>query len=252
MKEFFDEIRETLFDGALSQKQVDGINATLAAYSLYGDQNVNTLAIILATDWWETDKAMQPVTERGNRQYFNKYEPGTEIGKVLGNTAPGDGFLYRGRGDVMLTGRSNYARVGRLIGVDLVGNPDRALELEISKRILIEGTIKGWFTGKKLSDYIDDKDEDDAEDLREFMESRRVVNGTDRAREIGQAALIFERGLRAVPKIAPPTGADGSGQETVPGVNEPPVAPDKPRKRGIFWPVVAGLAIIAILAFIFL
>lgn len=44
-------------------------------------------------------------------------------GASLGNKAPGDGYLYRGRGFVQLTGRANYDKVGRQIGVDLVNNP---------------------------------------------------------------------------------------------------------------------------------
>lgn len=46
-------------------------------------------------------------------------------GKSLGNLAPGDGYLYRGRGFVQLTGKSNYEKTGREIGVDLVNNPEK-------------------------------------------------------------------------------------------------------------------------------
>lgn len=42
----------------------------------------------------------------------------------LGNNLPGDGFTYRGRGPLMITGKTNYKRVGNAIGVDLVNNPD--------------------------------------------------------------------------------------------------------------------------------
>lgn len=47
-------------------------------------------------------------------------------GASLGNTEPGDGYRYRGRGFVQLTGKSNYARIGNQIGVDLVNNPELA------------------------------------------------------------------------------------------------------------------------------
>lgn len=42
----------------------------------------------------------------------------------LGNTQPGDGKRYKGRGPIQLTGRANYRRVGRLIGIDLEAHPD--------------------------------------------------------------------------------------------------------------------------------
>jgi putative chitinase len=55
----------------------------------------------------------------------------------LGNTAPGDGWKYHGRGYFQYTGRDNYARYGRQFGVDLEGNPDLAAEPEMAARLAI-------------------------------------------------------------------------------------------------------------------
>src|SRR5262249_38219297 len=56
------------------------------------------------------------------------YEPPSHKAKELGNTQKGDGFRYRGRGPIQVTGRANYKKYGDLLGVDLEGNPDLAAQ----------------------------------------------------------------------------------------------------------------------------
>lgn len=57
-------------------------------------------------------------------------KPGT-----LGNTHPGDGWKYHGRGFTQLTGRDNYAHYGKVVGLDLVSHPDLAAEPANAARI---------------------------------------------------------------------------------------------------------------------
>lgn len=61
-------------------------------------------------------------------------------GGRMGNNQPGDGWIFRGRGPIQLTGRDNYAFVGDLMGQDLVSLP----ELMEQPRYALEATIHWW------------------------------------------------------------------------------------------------------------
>ncbi|MBE9178666.1 hypothetical protein IQ268_08850 [Oculatella sp. LEGE 06141] len=92
----------------------------------------------------------------------------------LGNTQPGDGQRFKGRGYVQITGRRNYTRYSELTGVDLVSNPTRAADPDIALYTLVHGMSNGVFTGARLDRYV-------GGNRRDFRNARRVVNGTDRA-----------------------------------------------------------------------
>ncbi|WP_194086914.1 hypothetical protein [Pseudohoeflea suaedae] len=195
-KAFFDAVRP-MFGGGLSQSQVNGLNRLLDTWEKYyaATDCVEELAYNLATSFHETGRTMQPITERGGRSYFNKYEPGTRLGKILGNTQKGDGYRYRGEGDVQNTGRANAAKATKRLnqvfglGVDLVANPGKRGDPFISAHSLFLGNREGWWTGKKLGDYIRPGKAD-------YKNARRVVNGLDKAALIAGYAIKFERALR--------------------------------------------------------
>lgn len=69
---------------------------------------------------------------------FNRYEPGTPKGINLGNTVPGDGARFKGRGYIQLTGRDNYTRIGVQIGTNLVGNSQLANDPTLAGLILAQ------------------------------------------------------------------------------------------------------------------
>lgn len=55
--------------------------------------------------------------------------------KDLGNIQRGDGYRFRGRGWIQLTGRANYRKYGRILGLDLEGSPHLAAQPEVAARI---------------------------------------------------------------------------------------------------------------------
>ena len=78
--------------------------------------------------------AFLPINEFGGDEYFKKYDGRTD----LGNTHPGDGPRYHGRGYIQLTGRANYATYGTKLGIPLEQNPELALEPDVAAKVLAE------------------------------------------------------------------------------------------------------------------
>ncbi|MEM9043141.1 MAG: peptidoglycan-binding protein [Pseudomonadota bacterium] len=74
----------------------------------------------------------------------------------LGNTEPGDGWRYRGRGYLQLTGRANYSRFGQLLGLDLVGDPDLATEPDVAWRIAAAYMHTRRRRGRRLFEWADE------------------------------------------------------------------------------------------------
>jgi hypothetical protein len=207
-KTFFDGVRMSagLFAGTLSQNQVDGMSAILDEWDRRKLADTHWLAYMLATTFHETVRTMQPIREiAGARQ---RYAP------------------YYGRGFVQLTWQANYLKASAKVGVDLVANPDKALEVPIAAKVLIDGMIDGWFTGHKLADYI-------AGRACDYVGARRIVNGTDRAVLIAGYAGGFQRALDAATTVearAPAGPRYGGDQLVIPAAGAPPAAPKPPPK----------------------
>ncbi|MEM9265639.1 MAG: DUF4231 domain-containing protein [Cyanobacteria bacterium P01_F01_bin.13] len=103
----------------------------LTAMKKYDISDKSVLIGLLATIRIETG-GFKPVHEWGGESYWKRYEDRAD----LGNVKPGDGVKYHGRGYIQLTGRANYKTYGEKLGVDLEGNPDLAMDPEVSAQVL--------------------------------------------------------------------------------------------------------------------
>lgn len=133
----------------------------------------NELAYVLATAYHETAHTMKPVREYGGETYLKKKKY----------------YPYVGMGYVQLTWLRNYELASKKLGVDFVKEPTLLLKPEYSAPILVIGMKEGWFTTKKLSDYI-------TLQKSNFVAARAIINGKDRAADIAKLALEYDALLK--------------------------------------------------------
>jgi putative chitinase len=185
---FFAAVRANPFGGKLSQSQVQGLNAILDAAPKGIDPK--HLAYCLATAFHETSRTMQPIEEYGRGK-----------GKPYGV-----GGWY-GRGYVQLTWSANYAKAGEKLGIPLVAKPSLALQPDVAAQIMFVGMAEGWFTGKKLADYFPPGAPE-----ADPVGARRIINGTDKAKEIAayyRAFLLAITAAQAKRSAAAPPSPKG-------------------------------------------
>lgn len=125
-------------------------------------------AYVLATTEWETAQTFKPV-----REAFWMREEWRKKNFVY--------YPFYGRGLVQLTWLRNYQLYSKILGIDLVKNPDLAMDSNIALFILVHGFKTGTFTGRKITDYIN-------ENRTDFVGARRCINGTDKASTIANLA----------------------------------------------------------------
>lgn len=195
-KVFYDEIRKSkIFGASFDSKEFEGVREILKDTTAAG-WPLSYTAYALATAFHETAGTMQPIKEYGGRSYFMRmYDVSGERPKLArqnGNTSIGDGAVYFGRGYVQLTWKNNYKFAGEQLKIDLVNNPDLALNPDIASDIMIRGMQEGWFTRLKLSDFLPARG---TANLSRFKSARRIINGTDKDKLIAEYAIIFQNAL---------------------------------------------------------
>lgn len=112
------------------------LQKTAVNYGLSGTELAQFLAQMKHESWNFSKMEEHPKGENYFNRYDIRFKPHTA--RRLGNTQPGDGELFRGRGFIQLTGRENYARASKWIGVDLIKNPDLASDPKIAAKIAVE------------------------------------------------------------------------------------------------------------------
>lgn len=188
---FFTEIKP-LFGGKLTQSQVDGLNAILEANESYRVGN-KQFAYILATIYHETGIVR-------NKQLIRTFQPVEEMSKGKGRKYgakvkfSGEPYvlpdkIYYGRGHTQNTWFEVYEKLTVLAKKqgydwDFLNNPELLLQMQPSIWATFEAMKIGLYTGRKLSDYINTQKCD-------YINARRIINGTDKAELIAGYANQF-------------------------------------------------------------
>ena len=131
-----------------------------------GYSNRNQICYIMATIQHETAGTYKPIAEFGGKR--RPYAP------------------YYGRGYVQLTHKFNYEKYSKLLKRDFVSHPDQVMEPDVSLFIIVDGMKNATFTGKGFSNYTSGSHVD-------FVNARRIINGTDRARLIAGLAEAWQK-----------------------------------------------------------
>lgn len=139
--------------------------------------------------------------ESGDLRYWVELADGTayEGRRSLGNTSPGDGPRYKGRGPIQLTGRANYRAAGDALGIALETQPDLAAQPEVGFR------IAAW--------YWDSRGCNALADVNDFRGITKRINGaaTDGPPSHHLARVrIYSRALELLAATAPVAVAGGS------------------------------------------
>lgn len=130
----------------------------------------------------------QILHESASFQFLRELASGTayEGRKDLGNTQPGDGVRYKGRGFIQLTGRANFRSAGSDLGIDLENNPDLAEQPDIAAQLAV------WFWNKKNLNV--------KADVGDFIGITRAINGGTRG--LQQRTRLYESAKQVLSAVA--------------------------------------------------
>jgi hypothetical protein len=171
---FFRAVRQPVFGGSLTVGQVDGMEKIIDYWETkWNKMPLDEFAYLLATVAHETAYKMKPVREGGGERYLRskRYYP------------------YVGVGLIQATWKKNWDRLN-------IKSVEDGLQWDNALYAAFYGMAAGIYTGKKLSDYI-------GHGKRDYVNARRIINGTDRAQDIAKNALSFRSALLKAQEAIP-------------------------------------------------
>lgn len=137
--ELDDFLGQVLHECGMLERLTENLNYTAAALVA---KFPNRITRAEAQKYGRLENARGVVVQRANQEAIANTIYGGDWGRrKLGNTEPGDGWRFRGRGPIQVTGRYNYTEVGKAIGVDIVSSPDL---LATDPNVSLAATIRWW------------------------------------------------------------------------------------------------------------
>jgi len=135
-------------------------------FPAYGLTSPIRIAAFMAQIGHESGDLRHTVEIWGPTPQQRRYEPPSELANRLGNTQPGDGERFKGRGLIQVTGRFNYAQLSQALGEDFIGKP----ALLESPNMAVKSAC-WWWSSRNLNDLADANDE------HNFRKITRIING---------------------------------------------------------------------------
>jgi predicted chitinase len=161
------------------------IKAILDECAKHGVTDKGQIAYILGTVRRESNMGNSMLEKIDDATANKKYSKAALPSLGNGDEASGDGAKFKGRGYVQITGRGNYTKWSQKLGIDLIGNPDKACEPNVAAEICVVGMKEGLFApaAGPLSKYIGGGKND-------FLNARAIVNGGELKKYPDKAKLI--------------------------------------------------------------
>ena len=113
----------------------------------YGGTSNDRLRMLFGSRLAGLSEDQLTALKANNVNFFNTVYGGAWGARNLGNTQPNDGYDYRGRGPLQLTGRSNYQRYAGKVSADLVGDPDLANDPQTGAKIAVAYILDRYHGG---------------------------------------------------------------------------------------------------------